>query len=222
MRGTGIESSRPPAYPPLVGSAASILLHAAVLAGTVMFSAHLDSLPPDETTPISAQFLYPLLRPMPKPVQEQVTYIGLPGALSAPLVQSQAPNGAKAAVAPPPPTQMAIDEVKVEEPPRAFSEIEVDSAAVRDPASVGPVFPPKLLLAKIEGVTRVQFIVDSTGHVEPGSLVILDSTHPEFTQAVRDVVPRMKFQPARLGKRPVAQLVEQGFAFRIQPPEIAY
>lgn len=219
MRGTGIESSRPPSAPPLVGSAASFLLHAGVIAGTLLYSAHVDSLPPDEATPISAQFLYPLLRPMPKPVQEQLSYIGLPSIEQASVMQSQSPSAAaKEAIAPPPPTQLAVDQVKVEEPPRAFSELEVDSAAVRDPSSVGPVFPPKLLLAKLEGVTRVQFIVDSTGRVQLSSLVILDSTHPDFTQAVRDVLPRMKFQPARMGKRPVAQLVEQGFAFRIEPP----
>ncbi|MEO7996701.1 MAG: TonB family protein, partial [Gemmatimonadaceae bacterium] len=178
-----------------------------------------DSLPPEDPTPISAQFLYPLLRPMPKPVQEQLSYIGLAGMQQAPVMQSQAPSAAaKEATAPPPPTQLAVDQVKVEEPPRAFSELEVDSAAVRDPASVGPTFPPKLLQAKLEGVTRVQFIVDSTGRVQLSSLVILDSTHPDFTQAVRDVLPRMKFRPARMGKRAVAQLVEQGFAFRIEPP----
>lgn len=218
MRGTGIASSRPLALPSLFGPAASLLLHSAMVGGYLLVTAHLESLPPDDTVPISAQFLYPLLKPMPHPVREQVAYIGLTGAPAAPLVQSQSPKGETTAAAPPPPTQAAIEEVRVEEPPRAFSEIEVDSAVVRDPSSVGPAFPRELLLAKIEGVTRVQFIVDSTGKVEVTSLVILDSTRPEFTQAVRDVLPRMKFQPARIGKRAVAQLVEQGFAFRINPP----
>ena len=218
MRGTGIESSRPLTLPPLIGPAASLLLHASVIAGYLLLTAHFDSLPAEENPPISAQFLYPLLRPMPHPVQEQVSYIGLQGAEPSVIVQNQTKSGDRPALAPPPPNQAAIEEVKVEEPPRAFSEIEVDSAVVRDPSSVGPTFPRELLLAKIEGVTRVQFIVDSTGRVEVGSLVILDSSRPEFTQAVRDVLPRMKFQPARIGKRPVAQLVEQGFAFRINPP----
>ena len=39
-----------------------------------------------------------------------------------------------------------------------------------------------------------------------------------LTQAVRDALPRMKYQPARMGPRPVAQLVEQRFGFRIVPP----
>ena len=218
MKGTGIESSRPIAPPPLFGPAASFLLHGAIVGGYLLLSTHLASLPPGETSPESAQFLYPLLRPMPHPVREQVAYVGLVGPATAPVVQNQAPKGNATAAAPPPPTQAAIQEVNIEEPPRAFSELEVDSAVVRDPTSVGPTFPRALLQAKIEGVTRVQFIVDSTGRVEVTSLVILDSTHPEFTQAVRDVLPKMKFKPARIGARAVAQLVEQGFAFRINPP----
>lgn len=217
MRGTGIESSRPFGRPPLFGPAASLLLHAGVVAGYMAITAHLESLPPEDPTPISAQFLYPLLKPMPRPVQEQITYVGL-GEPTTKVVENQAPDGKKLAEAPPPPPQAAVEEVKVEEPPRAFTEIEVDSAAVRDPSSVGPAFPKDLLKARIEGVTRVQFIVDSTGHVEVASLVILDSSHPAFTQAVRDVLPKMKFQPARIGPRAVSQLVEQGFAFRINPP----
>lgn len=217
MKGTGIESSRPFSRPPLFGPAASLLLHAGVVAGYVAVTTHLDSLPPEEPTPISAQFLYPLLKPMPRPVQEQITYVGL-GPPMTQIVQNQAPEGNKATQAPPPPPQAAVEEVKVEEPPRAFTEIEVDSAAVRDPSSVGPAFPPDLLQAKIEGAIRVQFIVDSTGRVEVASLVILDSSHPGFTKAVRDVLPKMKFQPARIGRRPVSQMVEQGFAFRINPP----
>jgi TonB family protein len=118
----------------------------------------------------------------------------------------------------PPPNQVAVEEVAVPEPPRTFSEIEVDSAAVRDPESAGPAYPPKLLELKLEGATVVQFVVDSTGHVDVKSLVVLESTHPDFTQAVRDVLPRMKYQPARMGRRPVAQLVEQKFGFRIAPP----
>ncbi|MEO7360624.1 MAG: TonB family protein [Gemmatimonadaceae bacterium] len=218
MKGTGIGSSRRVAPSPLFGAAASFLLHGAVVGGYLALTAHIASLPPGEAPAESAQFLYPLLRPMPHPVREQVAYIGLPGPPTAPLVQNQSSKGNMIAAAPPPPTQAAIEEVRIEEPPRAFSEIEVDSAVVRDPSSVGPTFPRQLLQAKIEGVTRVQFIVDSTGHVEVTSLVILDSTHPEFTQAVRDVLPKMKFKPARIGTRAVAQMVEQGFAFRINPP----
>lgn len=220
MRGPGIESSRPLSWVPRVGTLASVGLHAGLIAATVAFQSHLASLPPEDTGPVSAQFLYPLLRPMPKPVQEQVTYIGLTGTLPAevPVVAIKDHPATEEATVKPPPTQFAIEEVVVPEPPRTFSEIEVDSAAVRDPESAGPAYPQKLLEAKLEGATVVQFVVDSTGRVDIMSLVVLESTHPEFTKAVRDVLPRMKYQPAKMGRRPVAQLVEQRFGFRIAPP----
>lgn len=220
MRGTGIESSRHLSIRPRLGTLASLGLHAGIIGATMMAQAHLASLPPEDPGPLSAQFLYPLLRPMPKPVREQVSYIGLQGTqpVDLPITPSKDNDTRLVETVLPPPTQMAIEEVAVPEPPRTFSEIEVDSAAMRDPDSAGPAYPLKLLALKLEGATVVQFVVDSTGHVELNSLVILDSTHPDFTQAVRDVLPRMKYQPAKMGRRPVAQLVEQRFGFRIAPP----
>lgn len=221
MRGPGIESSRPLSFAPKGGALISVLLHAGLISATVAIQAHLATLPPEDTGPESAHFLYPLLRPMPKPVQEQISYVGLTGAVpvNVPVVPAMKDDHAtEEAAVKPPPTQLAVEEVAVPEPPRTFSEIEVDSAAVRDPESAGPAYPPKLLEAKLEGATVVQFVVDSTGHVDIKSLVVLESTHPDFTKAVRDVLPRMKYQPAKMGRRPVAQLVEQRFGFRIAPP----
>ena len=220
MRGTGIESSRTWSLRGLYGSLASMSLHAGLIAATVLVQSHLASLPPEDPGPVSAEFLYPLLRPMPKPVREQVTYIGLQGTQPVELRVTAIKDNDTRQVETvlPPPTQLAVEEVAVPEPPRTFSEIEVDSAVVRDPDSAGPAYPPKLLALRLEGATVVQFVVDSTGHIEVKSLVILDSTHPDFTQAVRDALPRMKYQPARMGPRPVAQLVEQRFGFRIVPP----
>ena len=219
MKGTGIESSRPLPLPPLIGSAASLLLHAGIIVGTLLYSAHLDSLPPEVELPASAHFLYPLLKPMPRPVQEMISFVGLGQyqPVAAP-VQQAASLSLPPTKIPPPPRQVVVEEVHAPEPPKAFSEIEVDSAVTRDPDSAGPVYPVKLLALKVEGATLVQFVVDSTGRVDVSSAIILESTHPEFTQAVRDVLPHLKYQPARLGKRTVAQLVEQRFGFRIQPP----
>ena len=219
VKGTGIESSRPLTLPPLSGSAASLLLHTGMIVGTLLYSAHLDSLPPDDKGPASAQFLYPLLRPMPRPVREVISFVGLGQSqpVAAPVQRSRSAQLTPTEM-PPPPRQVAVAEVHAPDPPKTFSELEVDSAAVRDPDSAGPVYPPKLLALKVEGGTVAQFVVDSMGKIDVSSLVILESTHPDFTQAVREVLPRMKYQPAHLGKRAVAQLVEQRFGFRILPP----
>lgn len=218
MIGTGIESSRPP-FLPAYGTLVSVLLHAGLVLTTVLVQRRIAELPPENPGPANAQFLYPLLRPMPRPQQEQVTYVGLIGTQPVDIpARTLKDNNAKEVATIPPPTQRPLEEVRVEEPPRTFTEIEVDSAASRDPESAGPVYPPKLLAVKLEGATSVQFVVDSTGRVDIRSLVIIESTHPDFTQAVRDVLPRMKYSPAKMGRQPVAQLVEQKFSFRIAPP----
>lgn len=198
----------------------SVLLHGGLIAGVVALQTHIATLPPEEPLPVTAQFLYPLLKPMPRPVHEQISFVGLDTyvAEAAPVQVDESAAKKPPTELPPPPRQVEVQEVKVEEPPKAFTELEVDSAAIRDPSSAGPAYPTKLLELKLEGSTTARFIVDSTGHVDVASLEILDSSHPDFTQAVRDVLPRMRYQPARMGKRPVAQLVEQRFGFRIAPP----
>ena len=218
MKGTGVETSRPRMLPPLGGTVASLLLHAGIIAGAVLFNAHLDALPPEDSASTVVKFLFPTVKPVPRPVMERVSFVGISTNQPTAETVQQGARVRKSTLLPPPPRQVAVEEVHTALPPKTFSEIEVDSAAIRDPDSAGPDYPPKLLELKLEGSTLVRFVVDSTGHVDVASLVVLESTHPDFTQAVRDVLPRMKYQPARLGKHPVAQLVEQRFGFRIAPP----
>jgi hypothetical protein len=50
---------------------------------------------------------------------------------------------------------------------------------------------------------------------------VLQSTNTEFTSAVRDVLPYMRFEPARIGPAKVRQLVQQQFTFKITEPVAA-
>ena len=171
-------------------------------------------------------FLAPLYQQQPRPTQEQVSYVALGGTLTpspqptigASTMQMMPPD----AVRPEPvgggdarPTGSA----GAEDPARAFSEVEVDSAVVRDPDSEGPIYPPALLTKGIEGSVVVSFIVDTTGRPDARSFVALESTDVLFTRAVRDVLPRMKFTPAKRNGTRVRQEVEQRFTFRIPKPE---
>lgn len=98
----------------------------------------------------------------------------------------------------------------------AFSSVEVETMAERDPASAAPAYPGELMQQGIEGYAAMRFVVDSTGLVDMSTVRILETTHLEFATAVRVAMPRMKFTPARLGDQPVRQLAEQIFAFRIE------
>jgi protein TonB len=96
-----------------------------------------------------------------------------------------------------------------------YTIVEVDSAVVRSSASAAPAYPLDLLKQQIEGSVRVRYVVDTTGLADPASLEILEATRPEFAASVRDVLPFMRFSPAKIGSRKVRQLVEQPFAFHI-------
>ena len=90
----------------------------------------------------------------------------------------------------------------------------VDRAVVALPGS-SPRHPSLLQSAGVEGDVRAQFIVDTLGRVEQGSVRILESTHESFAQAVRDALLRARFVPAEVGGRKVRQLVEQPFSFKL-------
>jgi protein TonB len=52
--------------------------------------------------------------------------------------------------------------------------------------------------------------------VERGTVRVVDATHPAFGEAARAAVAAMRFRPAEVGGRPVRQLVELPFEFRLR------
>lgn len=175
----------------------------------------------DEPLSDRPTFLAPLIQAQPHPVQEQLSYAALGGA---PVPEPQPITGAPAATAV---KELAVAEVvgggdnkvpseaRVAEDLPVFSEIEVDSAASRDPDSEGPVYPPTLMAKGIEGSILATFVVDTNGRPDVDTFLALESTHNLFSIAVRDALPRMKFRPAKRNNVPVRQQVELRFSFRV-------
>ncbi len=166
---------------------------------------------------LTSRFLYPLMQRQPLPQAERVRFVGLGGPRqeSAPSRPKDGPDvGGMVAMT------AEVDEPKLEESIsleayQAFSELEVDETAERSPDSEGPIYPDSLLARQIEGEARVRFVIDSTGRAIPESFGVIEATHAGFAQAVRLALPRMKFKPASMGAKPVAQRVEQTFVFKI-------
>jgi hypothetical protein len=96
-----------------------------------------------------------------------------------------------------------------------YSVLEVDVAVVRAANSAAPAYPLKLLQAHVSGSVAAQYIVDTTGFADTASFHVLNTPRPEFVQAVKDVLPYMRFEPAKIGNTKVRQLVEQQFSFKI-------
>lgn len=76
-----------------------------------------------------------------------------------------------------------------------------------------PRYPPALAAVGVEGRVKVEFVIDTTGRVEPPSVRMLESTHPAFEDAARTTVLGATFRPAHLSTRPVRQLTRQAIRF---------
>jgi hypothetical protein len=99
-----------------------------------------------------------------------------------------------------------------------FTKVDVDSAAERYAWSAAPGFPASMLRQNLPGFVRAEWVVDEEGYADTTSLRVLESTHADFTKAVRDALPYMRFRPAKIGTKAVRQRVQQEFIFRIAPP----
>jgi protein TonB len=78
-----------------------------------------------------------------------------------------------------------------------------------------PRYPSALERAGVAGDVVAQFVVDTTGRVERGSIAILHTSHADFSRAVQERLVALRFVPARAQGRVVRQLVEQRFTFQV-------
>ena len=101
---------------------------------------------------------------------------------------------------------------KVENP---YFEFQVEKQATPIPDSPHPQYPDTLRSANVEGEVLIQFVVDTSGRVEPGTVKVLKSTHPLFTKSVKDALVTMRFSPAEIAGRKVRQLVQMPFVFSL-------
>lgn len=96
-----------------------------------------------------------------------------------------------------------------------YFDFQVEQPASANPSNVPPRYPGQLRTAHIEGTVLVKFIVDTTGYADLRSFEVIKSDHEQFTAAVREGLPDMRFSPARVGGRPVKQLVQMPFSFSL-------
>lgn len=96
-----------------------------------------------------------------------------------------------------------------------YFEFQVEKPAEMLSDSPKPKYPSVLESSGIAGEVQAQFVVRSDGKADMDSFKVLKSTNELFTQAVKNVLPRMKFSPAMIGGKPVNQLVQQSFQFAV-------
>ena len=79
-----------------------------------------------------------------------------------------------------------------------------------------PHYPDALRAAGLGGHVLVQFVVDTTGRIEPQSVRILESTHDLFARSVLAVLPRFRFQPAEVNGKRIRMAAQMPFEFTIR------
>ena len=216
------------------GAMMSILLHGAIITGAVLATTRASIAKP--TPPQVAEVIYHVAPPAPP-----APNVGA----SAPSTTKQiyVPN-TKIVVIPPvkvPPSLPPITSGPVIDDPSTLfitrgmtthdSALAARSGSVADPTTifqendveriavlrndVRPSYPEALRLAGVGGRVVVRFVVDTLGRVEHESVVVRESSHARFENAVRDVLPRMRFTPAQIAGKAVRMMVEMPFEFAI-------
>ena len=129
------------------------------------------------------------------------------------------PNGRRMA---PMPNAVRVDQPPVVAPPQqmkstdVFFEFQVEAPVRQLPTSSGPTYPAAARTEQREGEVLAQFVVDTAGLVVPGTYKVLRAIGgDEFVVAVREGLPSLRFEPARVGGRKVKQLVQQPFQFAL-------
>lgn len=224
-------SSNPAKRPGAVHAGLSLLAHAGLVTGAVAATRGMAPAPPP--APVQVTMVLPVSPPTPPvpPVSVPAPPGGVP---SGPVFETVTPPAIIPLTIPPIDLGQRFDPNRftgrgVQVPPRTpagtsgsepvpplWSEHEVDQpvGVVRPPV---PRYPPALRQAGLAGFVVVQFVVDTLGRVEAGSVAILESSHPHFEDAARDAVLAARFRPARIRGVAVRQLVQQRIRFSISP-----
>lgn len=97
----------------------------------------------------------------------------------------------------------------------AYTEAMVDRVIVPRRGNPAPRYPYALQSAGIEGDFMVQFVVDSTGKVDPDHIEFPSAMHRLFVDAVRSALLRSRYFPAQVAGRFVPQHAIQEFKFTL-------
>jgi len=81
---------------------------------------------------------------------------------------------------------------------------------------VPPRYPPVLQQAGMQGRVMIEFIVDTLGRAERGSLRVVNSFHPLAESPARETVTSCRFRPGRIQGRAVRVRVQIPINFTIQ------
>ncbi|MFN2567782.1 MAG: TonB family protein [Gemmatimonadaceae bacterium] len=222
-------------------TAASIAVHTALIAGAIVATASANSaalrrervaeLPPIYTEPVprAEQRSARDSRPAPRQRSEHWVEENMPTVPQIPDLSPPFPDKALADIDPRsllgPDSGFHRETWRPDQPagrpplgpigdePATLATVERAAALLVPPR---PRYPDQLRAAGVTGRVVVRLIVDTTGRVEPASVVVRESSHDLFSDAVRAVLASLRFRPAEVGGRKVRMLVDLPFEFRLK------
>lgn len=100
-------------------------------------------------------------------------------------------------------------------PDQPFFQFEVERMASARPNQPKPNYPSILQSTRQEGRVMVGFVVDTAGMADMSTFRIIESTHSLFSEEVRRILPRYRFNPAEIGGRKVPVHVQMPFDFTL-------
>lgn len=215
------------------GTAVSAVVHGVLITGAVLATAHAVDVVPDVVADTTMVFFAEERDPEPDRATEQRPAVPQ-------LVNLAPPKGFQTIDAPiDVPTSVPDIDLTQRFDPRDFSGVGVErgvftgveggkldlsqqifeATAVDEPPEriSGPplVYPAHLKRDLIEGLVRVEFVIDTTGVPVPDSFKVLDATHPDFIPPARTVILGSRFRPGRVRGRAVPVLVGMPVTFSI-------
>ena len=82
---------------------------------------------------------------------------------------------------------------------RAYMSAEVDDPAIAI-SQPTPRFPVELERAGVHGYVDLEYVIDATGHAEPGSLRVVSASHPAFVEPARAAILAASTGPRATGE----------------------
>ena len=79
------------------------------------------------------------------------------------------------------------------------------------------LYPPHLRDEGVSGTVTLRFIILPSGAVDPESVRVVYSTHPDFTAAATMAIRILQFRPAEVSGQAVRVWVEQPLMFVVDP-----
>lgn len=156
-------------------------------------------------------FATALLLPEPASAGSPVALAPNPPALPATLPAASSPADRPAPLIPRSPSAMLTAH------DTTYREHQVDTA-VGPRTMTPPVYPAEQRAAGVDGEVIVEFVVDATGAIDTLTTRVLRSNHAAFTSAVMTSLATATFKPAWKAGKPVRQVVQMPFVFRVGNP----